>query len=177
MNKLKSIGLICLTTLFLFACGGLGASTPEFDGAYIWSTGDRYIALEELKTSTTQIRKNGMSIMDVINAPKVYYVLDSTPSGSLSSDKTQGIFIKGGYNFNNFSLHELKERKLTNSETLFENKGAATEDKPLYHAGKEISVDKKEDKELGGYFFKIKNELPSGKYVAWIGYSFWIFEV
>jgi hypothetical protein len=174
----KSIYIFVMSlVLTLSACGGPGESSAEFDGGYLWTSGDKYMSLKEVKPARTQIAKGGMSISALMNAKKYYYVLDNTPSAVLSSDETQGIFIKGDFSFKNFSLHKLEEKKLAAKEGLFENKGAATKDKPFYFAGEEIEIAKKSDEDANGYFFKLKDELPSGKYVGWVSQSFWIFEV
>lgn len=175
MKKLINSLFVTSLLLVLTACGGPGESKAEFDGGYIWTSGDKYVALKEVKASSTQIAKGGMSITALMRAPKYYYVLDPSPSGTLSSGDVQGIFVKGDYKFKNFSLHKLEEKKLSEKEGLFENKGPATKEKPFYFAGKEVEVDKKQDD--NGYFFKVKESLDPGKYVGWIGSSFWIMEV
>lgn len=174
----KSIYIFVMSlVLTLSACGGPGESKAEFDGGYVWTSGDKYLSLKEVKPASTQIAKGGMSISALMNAKKYYYVLDDTPSAVLSSDETQGIFIKGDYSFKNFSLHKLEEKQLAAKEGFFENKGTATKDKPFYFAGEQIEIAKKSDEDVSGYFFKLKSELPSGKYVGWVNKSFWIFEV
>lgn len=175
MKVISQIALLCTIALVLVACGGPGESVAEFDGGYVWTSGDKYVAVSEVTASTTQIARGGMSITALMNAQKYYYVLDPTPSATLSSSDVQGVYVKGDYTYKYFSLHKLEEKQLAETEGLFENKGPATKEKPFYYAGQKIEVAKKQDE--NGYFFKVKESLASGKYVAWIDKSFWIFAV
>ncbi len=167
--------IITLTLIMLAACGGPGENKAEYDGGFIWTSGDKYLALKEVKPSVTQISQKDMSISALLRAPKYAYVLEPEPSGVLSSSDVQGVFVKGDYVFKLFSLHKLEKKKLYDNEGFFENKGQATKEKPFYFAGKKIEVDKKKGDE--GYFYKVKSPLKPGKYVGWINFSFWIFEV
>lgn len=175
MKKTMHFCFAALLLITLTACGGPGESKAEFDGGYIWTSGDKYLSLNEVTASTTQVAKGGMSISQILNLPKYYYVLDPAPSGTLSSDDVQGFFIKGDYEFKYFSLHKFEEKKLEKGERLFENKGAAKQDSPFYFAGEGIEVDKKQAD--SGYYFKLKSPLAPGSYVGWLGTSFWIIEI
>ena len=97
------------------------------------------------------------------------------PNAENTIGSGQGFFIKGDYEFKYFSLHKFEEKKLEKGERLFENKGAASQDKPFYFAGESIEVDKKQTD--NGYYFKLKSPLAPGSYVGWLGTSFWIVEV
>ncbi|MGS2719579.1 hypothetical protein [Paraglaciecola aestuariivivens] len=176
MKKITAVFILALTFL-MTACGGPGQSDADFDGGYVWTSGDKYMPLTEVQAASTQIAKGGMSISALMRAPKYYYVLDNTPTATLSSDDLQGVFVKGDYAFKNFSLHKLEEKTLAENEGLFENKGPATKDQTFYFAGEQIDLSKKSDESNNGYFFKVSNELAAGKYVAWVNSSFWIFEV
>ncbi|MGM0769978.1 MAG: hypothetical protein ACQEV6_18360 [Pseudomonadota bacterium] len=158
----------------LTGCGGPGETETRFDGGYVWTTGDKYVALEEVKAARTNISRTGR-VSGAMYPKRYYYVLDSTPSADLSSSDVQGFFIKGDYDFRSLTLHKLKERKLSGRESFFWNNGNASKDDTFYYAADRVSG-KKMTNEKGGYY-KFNDLLEPGKYVGWIGYSFWIFEV
>ena len=61
MKKFFAVFVLSLASL-LSACGGPGESKAEFDGGYVWTSGDKYMPLKEVKPASTQIAKGGMSI-------------------------------------------------------------------------------------------------------------------
>lgn len=75
MKKLINSLFAASLLLVLTACGGPGESAAEFDGGYIWAAGDKYVVLNEVKASSTQIAKGGMSIAALMRAPKYYFEL------------------------------------------------------------------------------------------------------
>ena len=177
--QMKDIGrlvmVVTVVLVFLAGCGSVGDKKAEYDGGYILASDNSYIALKEVKFYATQIANARMSWSAMFNLPDYPYVLEPTPSATLSSKKVKGFFVKGNYKFEHFSLHHLEKMQLAENERLFENKGPATKDKPFFIAGKPIEFKKKQTKD--GYAFILESKLPKGKYVGWLGTSFWIFEV
>lgn len=148
---------------------------PEFDGGYIANMSGDFQEMKKKKASYTQISRGGMSVMALVKQPRTYYVADKSGMISVSSDSIKGIAIRGNYKFEQFSLHPLVTKKLTENEGLFENHGPATKDKPFYIVGDEIEI---QSRSLGNntYYFAPRGKLEKGEYAAWIGDTFWIFE-
>lgn len=148
----------------------------EFDGGYLKTAKGSYVEVKVKNTSTAKIVYDGIGIMQVMNMPKTYYVADKEGMVTIAKKDFKGIAIKGQYNFSTFSFHPLQEKKLQKGESLFDNNGAATAEKPFYTTGAEIECNKKA---IGsdGYYFEPKTKLDAGDYVAWIGGDFWMFKI
>jgi hypothetical protein len=176
--KMKKIDRLvfgmAVALIILNGCGNIGNKEAEYDGGYILAADDSFISLKEVTFYSTQIAKARMSRYAMFHLPNLYYTLDPIPSATQSANNIQGIFIKGNYNFENFSLHPLQKKQLLKGERLFENKGSATGDKPFFIVGEEIKIKKK--KTENGYSFIPEDKLSKGKYVGWIESSFWVFE-
>lgn len=177
MKRLSSVVITIFMLFGLNGCSSIGNEKAEFDGGYILASDDTFIATKEIKASTTQISRAGMSISSLMRSPKTYYTIDSSTEIIISQSDIKGFFIKGDYKFKNFSLHHLEKKKLGENEGLFENKGPATKSKPFFYAGKEIQIKTKKAEDGTGYFYILDEKLSSGKYVGWTGLSFWIFEI
>jgi hypothetical protein len=162
--------------LAFISASAFAEKVPEFDGGYITNMSGNFEEMKAKKASYTQISKGGMSVMALVNQPRTYYVADKTGMISVSLESFKGIAIRGSYKFEDFSLHPLVTKKLTENEGLFENHGPATKDKPFYVVGHKIDI---QSKSLGNstYYFAPRAKLDKGEYAAWIGDTFWIFEV
>ena len=179
-SRMKRIGLLVLTIVVLLGlsgCSSIGNKKAEFDGGYILASDDTFIPLTEVKASVTQISRGGMSIMSLMRSPKTYYILDASTNAKISQNDIKGFFLKGNYDFNNFTLNHLEKKKLGKNEGLFENKGPATRAKPFYYAGKEVKIKRKKAENGNGYIYVLDEKLSPGKYVGWTGLSFWVFEI
>lgn len=154
----------------------------EYDGAYVLTKADRFLPMETAETATTRIvyaRNGRVSTSQMLGAKDRLYTLSNATNASLDSSLYKGVFIKGNYKFPLYSLHPLEERTLAKggNELFFEKKGAVGYDVPFYMPGKQIDVLKRSADEENGYYFEVKEPLESGKYVAWIGRNFWVFEI
>jgi hypothetical protein len=161
--------------LGLNGCNSIGNEKAEFDGGYILAKDDSFIPIKETEKYVTQIIQAGMSIFNVTKAPKVSYTMDASTNAKISQNDIKGFFLKGDYGFKYLTIHHLEKKTLGKHEGLFENKGPATKDKPFYYPGKQLKL--KKQKVDNGYYYILDEKIPAGKYVAWLGKSFWIFEV
>jgi hypothetical protein len=121
---------------FLFIASGfaISADAPEFDGGYIKTTGGGFVEVKAKQPGYTQISRGGMSISALINSPQIYYVVSKEGIQSIDKSKFKGIAIRGEKKIENFSLHPLVEKKLSENEGLFENHGPASNASTLYSA-------------------------------------------
>lgn len=187
MNNFVKSGIITLASTLFFACGAstpepIGVEFAEYDGAYVLTTSDRFLPIVESDSATTRIlySKNGrVSTSQALNATDRRYTLSNVTEASLEPDDFKGVFVKGDYKFQYFSLHPLEERVLKKggNELFFEKHGAVDYDVPFHLPGKQIELLKRSADEENGYYFEVKSPLKPGKYVGWISKHFWVFEI
>jgi len=132
---------------------------PEFDGGYIKTIKNQYIEMESKAVKSTIYMDRSSKIYQLKN---IYYVLDQEGIINMPCEEFKGILIKGQHSFKSFSLHTLSKR--VGSDTT------------AYTPGKEFKVRSKSTG-ADSYYFQPRNKLQAGKYVAWIGKTFWLFSL
>lgn len=189
MKTIISITFAVIASIFLSSCGSkappveeIGIELAEYDGAYVLTKADRFLPMVKADTATTRIVRtnNGrVSNSTLIYAKDRRYTLSSATEAILDSSDFKGVFVKGDYKFNLFSLHPLDSRVLEKggNELFFEKRGAVDYDIPFFMPGQNINLKKRSADEENGYYFEVEAPLNSGAYVGWIGDKFWIFEI
>lgn len=149
---------------------------PEFDGGYLQVGDAAYIEMDAKRIYKTKIIRGTISHRLVGRLPDYHYVTNKSGIVLSSFEKFKGVTIKGRDKYQNFSLHPLKKKDISNKVGLFENNGPAKKGSTIYVPGKKIAVSKKS---LGSdaYFFTPKKQLNTGLYVAWTEGIFWLFEI
>ena len=152
---------VFITLLFVvadYAIAKADETIPEFDGGYIKTIKNQYIEMKS-KAVRTYYRREA----DNPSLEKKPYVSDQKGIINIPCEEFKGILIKGQYSFKVFRLHTLLRVILWDNTTGYE-------------PGKEFKV---RSKSTGpdSYYFQPRNKLQAGKYVVWIGKTFWLFSV
>ena len=149
---------------------------PEFDGGYIKTNASSLIEMDSKSVYKTKLITGNIGISALMSLPYTYYIIDRNGTAVIDNAKFKGVNIKGQHKFKNFSLHQLSTKNIDDKIGLFENNGPARKGNDIYTAGKEIEIRKKS---MGDnvYYFEPKNKLVPGSYLAWIGNTFWLFDL
>jgi len=165
--------LLCLFALLTQQ--GYAQKVPEFDGAYLVLKSGELKEMKQIPCYTTMIPPRNISTTQLGSLPIWYYVVDKSSAITVPITQIEGFIIKGKYQFENFSVHPLVEFTPDGENTfLFENKGPAQLKKPLFYAGQKYELQKKATG-ADSYYFKTREALKAGDYVAWINGDFWLF--
>lgn len=176
---MKNINIIALTVLLL--AFSKSYSQVEFDGGYLHTKDEKYIELPEVQCYNIKINKVSDGFeghFKSLGGRGEYYIVASQMHNMITIKQShfKGILVKGRYNFDYFTLHPLLKKSIRRGYSIIKNNGPATEYSPYFTPGDEIDV---RTKSLGNnsYYWEPRHILPRGEYVAWIGKSFWVFEI
>jgi hypothetical protein len=162
--------------MFLYSSFSVWAadSAQLAKGGYVLTTKNEYMAMSQLKYSSAKIENDTKGSSNFTYR----YILNPELDTVLSAADVQAFFIKGDHQAHHFSLHKLKKRTLSTKERFSQNNGDANKKSTFYYADKAIiKVDRKRTNHSKSNFFNPQESLPPGKYVIWIDWAFWIFEI
>ncbi len=99
-------------------------------------------------------------------------------SAQMSASQFNGIVLKGNFHIDHLSIHRLEKQRIREGEVgLFDNKGKARIGSTLFVPSEDQFELRMKSIGERSFFFKPRQALSNGTYVAWAGTDFWLFQI